>query len=136
MTVTTVQSLFDELSLSIKHQCKYSCQRSRIKLLRHKQNLQILLWYLAACVLCTTCVLWWTLSIVYNVADDRRDWHDWQLIEAERAQYGAAGEMGDAAYLPYYPAYTKAINDTHGYNGYLSDHIALNRSLKDLRPIE
>lgn len=132
----TAPTLFDELSLSIKRQCKYSCQRSRIRLLRHKRNLQILVWYLAAFVLCTTCVLWWILAIVWGGADERRDWHDWQLIEAERAQHGAVGAMGDAAYLPHYPAYTKTINDTHGYNGYLSDHIALNRSLKDLRPIQ
>lgn len=63
------------------------------------------------------------------------DWHNWELIEAEKLRFGL-GEHGEAAYLWYYPPSTRKINDTHGYNGYLSDRIALNRSLKDLRPNE
>lgn len=61
------------------------------------------------------------------------DWHDWKLIDKDSLRIGL-GEHGQPAYLPFYPAYTKDINDTVGYNGYLSDKIALNRSLKDLRP--
>lgn len=63
------------------------------------------------------------------------DWHDWHLIKAELTRTGL-GEHGEAAFLKSYPQSTKQINDTHGYNGYLSDKIALNRSLKDLRPTE
>lgn len=63
------------------------------------------------------------------------DWHDWELIEVEKLRSGL-GEHGEAAHLWYYPPSTRKINDTHGYNGYLSDRIALNRSLKDLRPNE
>ncbi|XP_031624900.1 N-acetylgalactosaminyltransferase 6-like [Contarinia nasturtii] len=64
---------------------------------------------------------------------ERIDWHDWTLIEEEKARNGL-GEHGDPAYLSSYPSYSQDINDTFGYNGYLSDKIALNRSLKDLRP--
>lgn len=61
------------------------------------------------------------------------DWHDWNLIEEEKSRTGL-GEHGEKAYLDFYPPHTKEINATFGYNGYLSDKIALNRSLKDLRP--
>lgn len=64
---------------------------------------------------------------------EKIDWHDWNLIAEDQFRTGI-GEHGDAAYLNFYPASTKQINETHGYNGYLSDKIALNRSLKDLRP--
>lgn len=63
------------------------------------------------------------------------DWHDWRLVDEEELRTGI-GEHGEGAFLLSYPSYTKQINDTHGYNGYLSDKIALNRSLKDLRPKE
>lgn len=63
------------------------------------------------------------------------DWHDWRLIDEEELRVGI-GEHGKGEFLRLYPSYTKKINDTHGYNGYLSDKIALNRSLKDLRPKE
>lgn len=65
--------------------------------------------------------------------EERIDWHDWKLIEEDSLRSGL-GEHGVPAYLPFYPPYSKEINDTVGYNGYLSDKIALNRSLKDLRP--
>ena len=68
-------------------------------------------------------------------AVERVDWHDWQLIEKENSRTGI-GEHGEPAYLSFYPPYSKDIMDTVGYNGYLSDKIALNRSLKDLRPVE
>lgn len=67
--------------------------------------------------------------------EDKIDWHDWKLIKEEEMRTGL-GEHGEQAYLDSYPAYTKEINRTFGYNGYLSDKIALNRSLKDLRPAE
>lgn len=64
---------------------------------------------------------------------DRIDWHDRKLMEQEKHRKGL-GEHGLAAYLSSYPPEYKDIIDTVGYNGYLSDKIALNRSLKDLRP--
>lgn len=64
---------------------------------------------------------------------ERIDWHDWKLIKLEESQFGL-GEHGAAAHLSFYPPYSKDINETCGYNGYLSDKIALNRSLRDLRP--
>lgn len=70
-----------------------------------------------------------------DVADGagKIDWHDWQLMNDEKA-HRAIGELGDDSFLSSYPPSSKELNDTHGYNAYLSDHIALNRSLKDLRP--
>lgn len=65
--------------------------------------------------------------------DIRIDWHNWSQIDEEEQRTGI-GEHGEGTFLWTYPSYTKQINDTHGYNGYLSDKIALNRSLKDLRP--
>lgn len=72
---------------------------------------------------------------LHGEEDTRIDWHDWSLIDEEEQRTGIA-EHGEGTFLWSYPAYTKKINDTHGYNGYLSDKIALNRSLKDLRPKE
>lgn len=66
---------------------------------------------------------------------DKIDWHDWELIKEDEIR-SAIGEHGDGAYLPMYPPSSKLINDTHGFNGHLSDKIALNRALKDLRPPE
>lgn len=67
--------------------------------------------------------------------EERIDWHDWELIRQDELRTGV-GEHGSAAYLDLYPPYSKEINETIGYNGYLSDKIALNRSLMDLRPPE
>lgn len=72
---------------------------------------------------------------IYGEVDIRIDWHDWKLIDEDEQRIGI-GEHGKGEFFWSYPAYTKKINDTHGYNGYLSDRIALNRSLKDLRPRE
>lgn len=76
------------------------------------------------------------LKFVLNVPPkkiDRIDWHDWELMEQDKHRKGL-GEHGLAAYSNSYPPEYKDIIDTVGYNGYLSDKIALNRSLKDLRP--
>lgn len=70
-----------------------------------------------------------------NKKVERIDWHDWELIREDALRTGL-GEHGSAAYLDSYPPYTKEINETIGYNGYLSDKISLNRSLMDLRPPE
>lgn len=81
--------------------------------------------------------LLWRIQLIGKVFHNEQvDWHDCELIEREESQTNGIGEKGGAAYLLYYPNYTKAINDTHGNNGYMGDHIALNRSLRDLRPIE
>lgn len=64
---------------------------------------------------------------------DRIDWHDWDLIEQDELRSGF-GDQGVAAYLPEYPESSKYMNETFGYNGYLSEQIALDRALPDLRP--
>lgn len=68
-----------------------------------------------------------------EIPSDDIDWHDWTLIEEEKLR-DAIGEFGEPASLTYYPFESEFINATHGFNGYLSDQIALNRALKDLRP--
>lgn len=65
---------------------------------------------------------------------DRIDWHDWDLIKQDEQRAGL-GELGVAVHLDSSPPKEyEDIIDTVGYNAYLSDKIALNRSLKDLRP--
>lgn len=64
---------------------------------------------------------------------DRFDWHDWDQIDDDALRAGI-GEHGVPTYLQSYPPSSKELNDTHGLNGYLSDQIALNRALMDLRP--
>lgn len=76
-----------------------------------------------------------SLKRLFHGSGGKIDWHDWSLIDEDERRYGL-GELGEPAYLPFYPNSTKEINDTHGFNGYLGDQIALNRSLKDLRPAE
>lgn len=74
-------------------------------------------------------------NLIYGDENVRIDWHDWNFMLEEELRTGL-GEHGEPAYWWPYPPSSKQINDTHGYNGYLSDKIALNRSLKDLRPKE
>lgn len=76
-----------------------------------------------------------SIKRLFHGSDGKIDWHDWKLIDEDDRRTGI-GEHGEPAYLSWYPDITKQINDTHGFNGYLSDKIALNRSLKDLRPVE
>lgn len=66
---------------------------------------------------------------------DKMDWHDWDLIDDDKLR-ASIGEHGVPTYLQSYPSSSKEINDTHGFNGYLSDKIALKRALMDLRPKE
>lgn len=61
------------------------------------------------------------------------DWHDWDFIEQEELRDGF-GEHGKEAFLTNYPPISEIINKTLGYNGHLSDEIALNRAVKDFRP--
>lgn len=108
------------------------------ELLNFKCNLNVLLFLVVVSML--ICVVFKLLNLpivddFISSGTDKIDWHDWSLIDDENARTGI-GEHGKAAYLRFYPPSSKLINDTHGYNGYLSDKIALNRSLPDLRPKE
>jgi polypeptide N-acetylgalactosaminyltransferase len=61
------------------------------------------------------------------------DWHDYKLIEAEAKQNGI-GEQGKRAFLPADDNDKKEeLYKVNGFNGLLSDRIALNRSLPDIR---
>lgn len=68
-----------------------------------------------------------------NAKQIKIDWHDYKFIEAEKLRIGA-GEHGEPAFLP--PGLDgerKQLFDQNGFNGLLSDRIALNRSIKDIR---
>lgn len=64
---------------------------------------------------------------------DRIDWHDWSLIDRDELR-DSIGDQGSAVYLSEYPESSKHMNETYGYNGFLSEKIALDRALPDLRP--
>lgn len=68
-----------------------------------------------------------------NAKQIRIDWHDYKFIEAEKKRVGD-GEHGEPAFLP--PGLDdkrKELFDQNGFNALLSDRIALNRSVKDIR---
>lgn len=68
-----------------------------------------------------------------NAKQFRIDWHDYKFIEAEKLRSGV-GEQGEPAFLP--PGLDnerKQLFDQNGFNALLSDRIALNRSVKDIR---
>lgn len=61
------------------------------------------------------------------------DWHDYTFIEDEKLRTGL-GEHGDAAFLSSgLDDERKRLFDQNGFNALLSDKIALNRSVKDIR---
>lgn len=64
------------------------------------------------------------------------DWHDYAYLLREAKQMGL-GEHGEAVETLDSEAdkVAKALA-TYGYNAYLSDRIALNRSVADIRPSE
>lgn len=65
------------------------------------------------------------------------DYHDYELIEREKNQIGLPGENGQPVYVePEEEELEKKIFDVNGYNGLVSDKIALNRSLPDVRPAQ
>lgn len=64
---------------------------------------------------------------------EKIDWHDLHKIQLESKRKGT-GEQGVAASLP--PSLNdlkKKLYDVNGFNGALSDEIALNRSIPDIR---
>lgn len=98
---------------------------------------RINLFHLSSFIVFLSFIIW----IAHNVVTrekrektDRIDWHDRELMKQDERRTGL-GEHGVAAYLDVYPPESKTINETTGYNGHLSDKIALNRSLTDLRPL-
>ena len=68
-----------------------------------------------------------------QVVNEKIDWHDYRLIDAEKRQKGV-GEQGKPAYLsPSEDAKKEELYKVNGFNGHLSDKIALNRSVPDIR---
>lgn len=71
-----------------------------------------------------------------NVIFSDIDWHDYEYLLHEANRTGL-GEHGVAAEAPESQAKEVARQTAiYGYNGYLSDLIALNRSVADIRPSE
>ncbi|XP_031624901.1 N-acetylgalactosaminyltransferase 6-like [Contarinia nasturtii] len=108
------------------------------KLSKYRHDLSGILFFIILAILFVVFLNLKSIIIAFNVhiygkESIKIDWHDWQQIEEDELRVGI-GEHGEGEFLRFYPSYTKEINNTHGYNGYLSDKIALNRSLKDLRP--
>lgn len=61
------------------------------------------------------------------------DWHNYKRIAAEKLRTGI-GENGAPAFLPSgLEAEHREFYDQHGFNALLSERIALNRSVKDIR---
>ncbi|XP_064087323.1 N-acetylgalactosaminyltransferase 6-like [Macrobrachium nipponense] len=72
-------------------------------------------------------------GIVYVDGERKKDYHDYDYLKLEALQKGP-GEGGLPATLP--PELEKEKDEVYkvnGFNGRLSDDIALNRSLKDIR---
>jgi hypothetical protein len=64
------------------------------------------------------------------------DWHDYESMENDAKRRGL-GEQGEPAILQTLDIVLKeTIFDANGYNGYVSDQIALNRSLPDTRHLK
>lgn len=71
-----------------------------------------------------------------NVIFSNIDWHDYAYLSHEANRTGL-GEHGVAAQAPDSQQKEVArLTAIYGYNAYLSDQIALNRSVADIRPTE
>lgn len=68
-----------------------------------------------------------------NVKETKIDWHDYRYMELERKRSGI-GEHGESSKTkPEEEEERKRVFAQNGFNGYLSDKIALNRSISDIR---
>lgn len=68
-----------------------------------------------------------------GVARRKIDWHDYNYIEYEKSRVGL-GEQGEPAFLkPEEEDERKRLFAENGFNALLSDKIALNRSIADIR---
>lgn len=72
-------------------------------------------------------------SYYRNFEKMRKDWHDYEYIEKERQRVGL-GENGTAVSdSEFDQAEVKRQLGLGGFNAVVSDHIALNRSVPDIR---
>ena len=61
------------------------------------------------------------------------DWHDWEKIVEDTNKIGP-GEQGKPIILGHSEqSRSQASYDSNGFSGYVSDKIALDRSVKDIR---
>jgi hypothetical protein len=69
----------------------------------------------------------------YKVGVTKVDWHDWEQIGAELKRNGT-GEQGVGVVLQQDEmAKSKPSYNSNGFNGYVSDKIALDRAVCDIR---
>lgn len=69
----------------------------------------------------------------FQLSDEKIDWHNYELIEQERARKGR-GEQGKRdQLLPTEEKEYESLFNQNGYNAVLSDKISVNRSVKDIR---
>lgn len=61
------------------------------------------------------------------------DWQDYKFIEAERLRTGIGEQGAPASLSDNEEKDRKKLFDQNGFNALLSDKIALNRSVKDIR---
>ena len=65
--------------------------------------------------------------------DLKIDWHDWDRIGQEGKRVGH-GEQGKPVVLSHEEEMkAKSSYDSNGFNGFVSDMIALDRAIKDIR---
>lgn len=70
----------------------------------------------------------------HNIYGEKKDWHDYEYIDREKANFGLPGENGQPVYAkPDEADLNKKLFDENGYYGLISDKIALNRSVADYR---
>lgn len=68
-----------------------------------------------------------------NLKHLKIDWHDYKYIEMEKSRHGIGEHGAPASVSADEESERKRLFDQNGFNGLLSDKIALNRSVKDIR---
>lgn len=73
-------------------------------------------------------------NIMLNNTYEHIDWHDYDFLATEKNKQGF-GEGGQGEIVPEDEKQREKLQMTrYGFNGLISDRIALNRSIKDIRP--
>lgn len=68
-----------------------------------------------------------------NVDKIKKDWHDYEFIEREKQRVGLGEHGAPVNDSVYDPKEVKRLMGMNGFNGMISDHISLNRSVPDIR---
>ena len=69
----------------------------------------------------------------YKVDITKMDWHDWEFIAKEQKRTGP-GEQGKPVNLASNEiSISQSSYESNGFSGYVSDKLALDRAIKDIR---